>query len=303
MRSFSKKLSKRDRERNLTSPAGTEQRKLYLGLDVNTKSTGFVVCNDGGVPVECGLIDTTAAKSVNEFGCMVRERLLELQERYADAFVTVGVENFVQKYRNASSSSHTLMTLASVNTIASYECYNIFCRMEPVRVNVISARSFFGLSGRKGADAKKAVFDLFRDAMERTGYEVLLSSRSRAVHATNYDVSDAVLTGVYTYVVSNVEEHTCNEQEVRDYVDNLWRKSTTRQRESWMKKMLEEQEKAREKKKKTSDATNFDDQSIVEQLLQYETTRAIMLSKMDQELKKDMYGELCERLGIEKLKK
>lgn len=92
--------------------------------------------------------------------------------------------------------------------MADQECnytYSIFDKAEMMSFRL----------GVEGTARRREVFNQFRPVMERAGYEMTLSPQGR-VQAIDFDASDAVLFGVYTYVTATAREQLNNENAMKE---------------------------------------------------------------------------------------
>lgn len=107
---------------------------LVVGLDVNTRNTGYAILNaKNGVALECGVVKTEDSTSVYDKVDLVRDTMLEARKRVEKANSTngveqpvwaIGVEDFMQGGRGGGVTAQTFFVLAKINSMISYSLYN-----------------------------------------------------------------------------------------------------------------------------------------------------------------------------------
>jgi Holliday junction resolvasome RuvABC endonuclease subunit len=177
--------------------------KLFLGLDIASRTTGFTILDAHGTPIHSGIIDTSKAESIQQYGAYMKEQFFNLTQQYNNATWVVGVEDFMMGYR--LSNAQTLFKLCACNTLASYEVSNVF-KTEPMRLNVSQARSFLKLKKDEQNTAKEIVFNHLKHLLP-SSYQMKYSSRQKdKILPCNYDVTDSLLIALYTAVLYRIQE-------------------------------------------------------------------------------------------------
>jgi len=112
--------------------------KWVLGLDINTNTTGFTILHaDSGRLVECGVIDTKKIADLFDKAAHLRDRLAAIHTKYtpvagscaageAQPMWIVGIEDFLKGFGGSHWRTRDITKLACLNSLVSYECWNIF---------------------------------------------------------------------------------------------------------------------------------------------------------------------------------
>ncbi|PRP86547.1 hypothetical protein PROFUN_05185 [Planoprotostelium fungivorum] len=176
-------------------------KTLILGLDINTRKTGFSVLDESGRSVDCGILSTDKEEGVFHKSFSIREQLIQLRDRVEarlrSEWVT-GVEEFLPTA--TGGHIYNIITLAQFNTLVSYECNNVFGLL-PARLSAYTMRKHFGIPTRAKDktvknEIKKAVFDYISQNV-LTEYPWKRTKEGN-IHMSNFDVTDAALVSSYT---------------------------------------------------------------------------------------------------------
>jgi len=202
-----------------------------LGLDVNTKSTGYAILTyDDWETKEVGIIDTES-QNIYEFGNTMKERLYEITKPYVDEYeqqkksesnemnienetiiqedigkyihnkdngFIIGIESLLGQTMRGRSSAKTMAALSSANIITDYECFRTL-HTQPLHSNVTAARGFLKIKFPRTTTSlhkKKIVYDHLEPALPK-GFEPE-RGRMGALKPSAFDISDALLIALYT---------------------------------------------------------------------------------------------------------
>ena len=121
---------------------------MILALDISTSITGFCVFHKFGDPVQVGHVDLRKEKDFFKKIDLVKEKILELNEKYK--FEEVAIEEPLQSFARGLSSAKTLFTLAKFNGIIQYIVYTL--GLKPTVINVNNARKLVGIKIVKKSD-------------------------------------------------------------------------------------------------------------------------------------------------------
>ena len=125
---------------------------LALGLDISTSCTGYALIDvETAALMTLGWIDTSKDAGAYAKAEHVRTRLLELPR---PSFIVV--EEHVLGFRAGSSTAGTIVTLAKFNAVVSYVCARDL-GIDPVSLQVMTARRLVGLKVPRGSNAKEHV--------------------------------------------------------------------------------------------------------------------------------------------------
>ncbi|KAL9643518.1 hypothetical protein ABK040_010132 [Willaertia magna] len=183
-------------------------KTYFLGLDISSVKTGFSVLNEDGKVLECGIINTKEHNNnIQEYGSIMKRHFQELAQKYdnkeeEDIEWIVGAEDFMLRY-NKNSSSSTITKLANCNTLTCYECMNELKVKKLLKFNVNNVRSFFQIKSNK-KDIKKDVFIAVKHLLPNN-YNIRINKLGK-IHESNYDVTDSLLIGLFSFVKFHVCE-------------------------------------------------------------------------------------------------
>jgi hypothetical protein len=167
-----------------------------LGLDISTSCTGICVLDESGKLQILTHIKYPSKISLWEKGDLTRQALEELRKNNNLQIDSLVVEESLQKFRPGLSSAKTLTTLSKFNGIVCYLTRAVF-GIDPVSINVNSARKSVGLKIPRGSNTKQVVHEWVSSETDyawptkilkggpRKGQEVLIDAC--------YDMSDAYL--------------------------------------------------------------------------------------------------------------
>jgi Holliday junction resolvasome RuvABC endonuclease subunit len=133
---------------------------MILGLDISTSIVGVAIVNpETKELVVSEHIDLTKIDSVFSKAELVGAEIWQINNNHAikDLFI----ETALMKFIPGRSKADTIVKLAKFNGIISWMCYDTF-GLNPVYLNVNTARSLYGLSfprGTKGPQRKKMVIE------------------------------------------------------------------------------------------------------------------------------------------------
>ena len=114
---------------------------MILALDISTSITGFCVLHKFGDPIHVGYIDLRKEKDFFRKVDLVKEKIVELNEKYK--FEEVAIEEPLQSFARGLSSARTLFTLAKFNGIVQYIVYSLGLIVTVINVN--NARKLVGI--------------------------------------------------------------------------------------------------------------------------------------------------------------
>ena len=129
--------------------------RSFLGLDVNTNSTGYALIDSRQVLRECGAISTAHCDDIFAAGLVIRAQLEQIRAAHAPTHVEVCVEDFMRAFGGRGWQTKGLFALAQVNALVCYDSLFVF-DATPMRVHPTTARAFFGLSAAAAAKEREA---------------------------------------------------------------------------------------------------------------------------------------------------
>ena len=168
---------------------------MILGLDISTSITGFCVLDASGEIIRSGAWDTrnkNKFNSVFEKARFIKENLCEIKAQFP--IEKVFIEQPFSFFNSGGSSAKTMATLQKFNGIISWLCYDSF-NMEPVYINVNSARTLYGLSfprGTKGPKRKKMVIESVIEK-EKTAFAYEMARGGKNFKKGTDDRADAIV--------------------------------------------------------------------------------------------------------------
>lgn len=136
---------------------------MILGLDVSSSITGVTILSGEGVILFCDHIDT---RNKNKYPTLldkakeIKSHLNKISKEYN--IEEIYIEESLQSFRSGFSSAKTLSTLAKINGIVSYLCFEIF-NTKPEYIGATSARKLCGIKVPKGTKAKEFVIGYLLD--------------------------------------------------------------------------------------------------------------------------------------------
>jgi hypothetical protein len=178
-----------------TPPTGAPNT-VYLGVDVNTDSTGFAVVDGAGAVLECGAWSTTKAHDTLGIVALLRAEMEALRARLGGGGQrewVVAVEDYLKTYRPGLFTTQGLFFLAEVNACTVLTASHVF-GCAPLRLHPSVPRRLYGLaaSGKDRREIKRMVLDFVVQRKLPAGF-ALSQNRMKRTHASNYDMADAVL--------------------------------------------------------------------------------------------------------------
>lgn len=182
-----------------------DNRQMYLGLDISTKSTGLAVVDGSGKLRESNLIQSASKSCLLDVAGRIEDKLNELSKREHVEW-SIGIEEFMKTYHTGRFHTQGLFQLARLNGIVSYSCFKHFgCK--PVHVHPSTARSAFDLN-RQASDDKPIKHVVLQFANE---LNPLMSIES-------YDIADAFVMARYMYLQSLVHTMSMESELKRDFM-------------------------------------------------------------------------------------
>lgn len=181
---------------------------MFLGLDISTSVLGWSLIDTSGKLVDYGYIDFTPKKLKLETNLFLKMDYFEkvfkpILDKYKDKITFVAIEEAAQKFTAGKSSAHTIFKLASFNFgVARYVHKSL--ALEPVYVNVTSARSKLGIKVPKALDktAKKAY--VLENIAARHPNLKIEKNKKLNYKKQFFDVSDSIVVASYLYLLKNV---------------------------------------------------------------------------------------------------
>ena len=131
---------------------------MILGLDISTAIVGVATIDNRQLSLSTHW-DISKADTLFEKAEIIGAELWQMRDLGID---NIFIETALKKFIPGRSRADTIMKLAKFNGIVSWMCYDAF-GLEPIYLNVNSARSLYGLSfprGTKGPKRKKMVIEL-----------------------------------------------------------------------------------------------------------------------------------------------
>ena len=116
---------------------------MILGLDISTSCTGWSLFNLDGSLFDIGYIRLDTKKNAFSRVTDVSEVITGLMNRVPH-LESVYVEENLQAFRPGLSSAKTLLTLARINGMVSYQTY-VSTGVHPDYINVNTARKSLGI--------------------------------------------------------------------------------------------------------------------------------------------------------------
>ncbi|GLD91518.1 hypothetical protein PINS_up000051 [Pythium insidiosum] len=136
----------------------------FLGLDINTNSTGYSVLSADGRVVTWGHIATTQFKSADvlDIAHAIKSALADVQHHeQTEAALSstqlswrVGIEDFMRMYSFGRFHNKGIFQLAQLNGVVSYTCWQQF-GSRPVHTHPTAARGLLGVAATGKASAGK----------------------------------------------------------------------------------------------------------------------------------------------------
>ncbi|OQR90885.1 hypothetical protein THRCLA_09164 [Thraustotheca clavata] len=171
-----------------------------LGLDINTKTTGYVVLNEKGRLVKFGHVSTKHLSSeiqMLDIGIDITNALKELAiPKQENITWLVGIEDFLKTYASGRFHTKGLFQLAQLNGLISYSCLLTF-GTRPQHIHPTSARAFFRLAKDKEMKKRDAIKHVVMDFA--LSMEPNLSFPEKNSVGYRYDIADAYVIAFYTY--------------------------------------------------------------------------------------------------------
>tara|TARA_A100001011_G_scaffold376412_1_gene438971 strand:- start:7710 stop:8261 length:552 start_codon:yes stop_codon:yes gene_type:complete len=171
---------------------------MILALDISTSITGFCVFHKFGDPVQVGHVDLRKEKDFFKKIDLVKEKILELNEKYK--FEEVAIEEPLQSFARGLSSAKTLFTLAKFNGIIQYIVYTL--GLKPTVINVNNARKLVGIKIVKKSDknTKEQVLEQVQKLASGIIWKkrILKSGPRKGLEIFDdccYDIADAFVIG------------------------------------------------------------------------------------------------------------
>jgi len=165
---------------------------MILGIDISTSITGFAICDDEGKVLGYDAFDMRNKRdfeNIYEKASKIHWKFLEIKAKYKNEFTHIFIEQKLMGFKKGKSSPHTMMKLAEFNGIVSYICRMVF-DINPVHINVISARNLVGIKIPKGEDAKKVVMKFLLDNCKEFEIEYTSHGNPKPKY---YDMADAIV--------------------------------------------------------------------------------------------------------------
>jgi hypothetical protein len=192
-----------------------------LGLDVNTKSTGFCVSDRRGSVIRCGTIDTSKTGSILASAHVMRNILSTdikpSMESDQQVHWIVGVEDYLRTTGWGRTNNHTLFALAEVNALARYVCEQVF-QVSATVVHPAIPRKLFGIEAPKKL-IKNAVFE-YVSTNVLPDYE-WPKTRTGRLRDESYDVADAALITLATIKLHSDQVLIEDEQVRKEFTRQL----------------------------------------------------------------------------------
>ena len=166
---------------------------MILGLDISTSIVGVAIVNpETKELVVSEHIDLTKIDSVFSKAELVGAELWQIGNNHAikDLFI----ETALMKFIPGRSKADTIVKLAKFNGIISWMCYDTF-GLNPVYLNVNTARSLYGLSfprGTKGPQRKKMVIESVIEK-EKTAFKYEMARGGKNYKKGTDDRADAIV--------------------------------------------------------------------------------------------------------------
>ena len=166
---------------------------MILGLDISTSIVGVAIVNpETKELVVSEHIDLTKIDSVFSKAELVGAELWQIGNNHAikDLFI----ETALMKFIPGRSRADTIVKRAKFNGIVSWMCYDTF-GLNPVYLNVNTARSLYGLSfprGTKGPKRKKMVVESVIEK-EKTAFTYEMARGGKNYKKGTDDRADAVV--------------------------------------------------------------------------------------------------------------
>lgn len=208
----------------------------FLGLDINTKTTGYAVLNGLGEYHCSGYIKTPKGKQYGDLIDVGREISSKLQHIHHEVLTQqqqgtqsvrwfVGIEDYMKTMGNQKFHTKGLFQLAQLNGIVSYCCHDIF-DTKPCHVHPNRARSMFDIQSiatstspgqSKSSIIKEQVVNFVRT--RHPDFQWLVKDHKGKKNPTepacfaeeNYDIADAYVIALYrlfSHVTQATLEHS-----------------------------------------------------------------------------------------------
>jgi|TARA_R110000823_G_C15952248_1_gene502091 Holliday junction resolvasome RuvABC endonuclease subunit len=166
---------------------------MILGLDISTSIVGVAIVNpETKELVVSEHIDLTKIDSVFSKAELVGAELWQINNNHA--IKNLFIETALMKFIPGRSKADTIVKLAKFNGIISWMCYDTF-GLNPVYLNVNTARSLYGLSfprGTKGPQRKKMVIESVIEK-EKTAFKYEMARGGKNYKKGTDDRADAIV--------------------------------------------------------------------------------------------------------------
>ena len=173
-----------------------EQGPYFVGIDVNTKSTGLVLCDFNGFIKHWEFVELSTNDSLMERAGKVGKSLRAVKENVEASQKertnwVVGVEDYLRVFFRASTSA-SLFSLAEMNAMVKYDCFHIF-GSPPLLFHPRISRSLFGLND-KTVDIKDQVVEFVKQSiLLHVDPPAWKLNKKKAFAKGNVDIADACL--------------------------------------------------------------------------------------------------------------
>jgi len=167
-----------------------------IGLDISTSCTGICVLDEQQDVKILTYLKYPPKLSLWEKADLTRKTLAEIKDEYDLNISHFFVEESLQKFRPGLSSAKTLTTLSKFNGIVCYLGRSTF-DLDPVSINVNTARKAVGLKIPRGSNAKEIVHEWVSGEIGYTWPTKILKSGPRKGQEVMlnecYDMADSYL--------------------------------------------------------------------------------------------------------------
>ncbi|CAM9192649.1 unnamed protein product [Chrysoparadoxa australica] len=186
-------------------------REIFLGLDINTHSTGYSVIQ---VPqdlskdpelIRWGRICTKSKKDTYDRGLEICTQLERIRDDIgSETPWAIGVEDYLKSFQTGRFSTQGLFKLSQLHGMVGYGCMSSFS-VKPVAYHPSSARAFYSLKATKAeeheeaVDVKRVVYDhimLTFGLQDAYAWEL---SKEGELLPDNFDITDSFLIALYTW--------------------------------------------------------------------------------------------------------
>jgi hypothetical protein len=177
---------------------------LVLGLDVNSKVTGYSVLNgQTGEVLDCGSISTEHLSDPMDKCLFLGQQVAIIKQTNESSIKKgknigwiVGIEDPLKFFIAKSSQTPTIKTLLllyKINSIFQFLLWQQFGE-KPIPISFAKARGFFDIATKTSKEAKKLVWEYAAKSMPKFEWKL---NRTGAPQEANFDVSDSVLVARY----------------------------------------------------------------------------------------------------------